>query len=100
MPLNISASISTITVSTRRALRHSTGRKAATLSLIASIPVRAAQPELNARISSRGVRAARSPPWAASSCPCCTAALSGSSWPVSVRSPPATNSVTTMAIKR
>ena len=59
MPPNIVASSSTITVSTLRALRHSTGRKAATLSLIASMPVRAAQPELNARISSTGPIAIR-----------------------------------------
>ena len=37
-----------------RALRHSTGWKAATLSLIAAMPVKAAQPELKARINRRG----------------------------------------------
>ena len=57
MPPNIRASITTITSSTRRAFFHSTGRKAVTLSLMASMPVRAAQPELKARISSTGPKA-------------------------------------------
>lgn len=60
MPLNINASTTTITVRTRRALRHSVGWKASTESLMASMPVRAAQPELNALISRTGVRAAPS----------------------------------------
>ena len=61
MPPNIVASSSTITLSTRRALRHSIGLKAITESLMASMPVRAAQPELKARINSTALMAERLP---------------------------------------
>ena len=82
MPRNITASKITMVANTRRALRHSTGRKAITLSLIASMPVRAAQPELKARIISTGPMAMAVPwEWLAAASEsndcCCSAASAG-----------------------
>ena len=100
MPVNITANIDTITASTRRALRHSTGLKAATLSLMASIPVSAAHPELKARSSSMGPNTTRPLPWASSRSFCCSARGVVGSSPKPVFTAPATRSSITMAMKK
>ena len=53
IPLKVTARIPIIQVSVVRAFFHSGGLKAGTPSEIASTPVSAAQPELNARSTSR-----------------------------------------------
>ena len=58
MPANVTASIEIMTVNVVRAFFHSGGLKAGTPSDIASTPVMAAQPELNARrMTNRPMRA-------------------------------------------
>ena len=98
MPPNIVANSSAITVSTRRAFFHSVGRKAITESLIASIPVRAAQPELKARISNTPPTAISAPPcsWAITRF-CSTAGMEGNA-PAQTFTPPATSRVNTAAM--
>ena len=100
MPLNINASRITITVSTRRALRHSTGLNAITLSLIALIPVRAAQPELKARISSTGPNAASEAPCSLLSRRFCSASGTAVSDPWLHLISPATTRVNTAPMNR
>ena len=102
-PPNIVASRITITVNTRRALRHSVGLNAMTLSLIASIPVRAAQPELKARIKIRPPAPApptvsRSGPWTSLSTWFCWAAASPVISPWASLTRPTTTRVSTAAM--
>jgi hypothetical protein len=74
--------------------------KAATLSLMASIPVRAAHPELKARSTSMGPNTARPLSWAFSRTFCCSISGVVGSMPRPVFTAPATRSSITMAIKK
>ena len=97
IPPNITARSSTITVSTRRAFFHSVGLNAITESLIASMPVRAAQPELKARISSTALMAVR-PPCCSTMRRFCSAAAMGAMSPWASLSRPTPTTVSTAAI--